>query len=175
MSIPIHPQTKVGDLLREYPGIDEVLIGWVPAFSKLRNPILRKTVAKVATLEQAARVGGVEVRDLVRKLREAAGQDAAPVDLQTSLKGPPEAEPAWVGAARVRVEIDADAMLERGVHPIGKVRESAAALEPGEIVRLLSSFRPEPLIATMRHGGFDVFSAPDAAGRHVTSIGRPIG
>jgi hypothetical protein len=170
MSLPITPETKVGALLDAYPGIDEVLIGWVPAFAKLRNPILRKTVAKVATLDQAARVGGVSVRELVRKLREATGQGG--LDVLDAGPGPAEEAPAWLNEERVRVTIDADSMLERGEHPIGKVRESVAAAAPGEIVRLNSSFRPEPLIDAMRRGGLAVYSVEGAPGRHTTYISR---
>jgi len=176
MSLPINPETKVGTLLEVYPGIEEVLIAWAPAFSKLKNPILRRTVAKVATLEQAARIGGVSVRELVRKLREAAGQevsgishggDAAPA----ADNGAPA--PAWLSQERVQFTIDADSMLETGVHPIGKVRQCAALLEPGGIVELTSSFRPEPLIDAMRRSGLAVHSMETAPGRHATYISRP--
>ncbi|HSM51463.1 MAG TPA: DUF1858 domain-containing protein, partial [Thermoanaerobaculia bacterium] len=67
----ITPQTKVLALLEAYPRLEEVLIGYVPAFQKLKNPILRRTVAKVATLSQAARIGGIAAPDLVRALRRA--------------------------------------------------------------------------------------------------------
>jgi hypothetical protein len=171
MAVPITPETKVGALLDAYPGIDGVLIAWVPAFSKLRNPILRRTVAKVATLEQAARVGGVSVRDLVLKLREATGQTG--LEVLSNLSPGAEPTPEWLNARQVRFHIDADSMLETGVHPIGKVRESAAALQPGEMVRLTSSFRPEPLLETMRRAGFLVFCAEESPGRHSTYITRP--
>ena len=46
-----------------------------PAFEKLKNPILRKTVAKVATLQQVAVVGGVNIDEMIRVLRRSAGQD----------------------------------------------------------------------------------------------------
>jgi hypothetical protein len=65
---------KVGELLEAYPDLEATLIGLAPEFAKLRNPILRRTVAKVATLHQAARIGGLDVRELVRTLRAAAGQ-----------------------------------------------------------------------------------------------------
>ncbi len=171
MSVSITPETKVGALLEAYPGIEEVLIGLAPAFAKLRNPILRKTVAKVATLEQAARIGGVGVRELVRKLREAAGQSglddaAAETDSATAAEAP-----AWVAAARVRHRMDADQMLETGEHPLGKVRRCAATLREGEVIVLTSSFRPEPLIEALSRGGLAVFSTEAAPGRHVTHIG----
>jgi hypothetical protein len=173
MSLPIHPQTKVGALLEAYPGVEEALIAAVPAFARLRNPILRRTVAKVATLEQAAKIGGIPVDDLVSRLRNTAGQSAeqatggAAVSIQDVATAP-----AWIREDRVRYEIDADAMLEHGVHPIGKVRECVAELEAGEIVRLTSSFRPEPLIDLFARGGQPVYSIQTTPGRHVTYIGR---
>lgn len=175
MSLPINPETKVGALLEAYPGIDEVLIAWVPAFAKLRNPVLRKTVAKVATLEQAARIGGVSVREMVRKLREATGQSALEV---IHGQGAPPAEestaeaPAWLSKDRVRYTINADSMLERQVHPLGKVRECVVALQVGEIVELTSAFRPEPLIEAMARSGLAVYSHETSPGRHTTYFCR---
>lgn len=171
MRIPIHPETKVGALLEAYPELEEVLIGLAPAFAKLRNPVLRKTVAKVATLEQAARIGGLSVRDLVRRLREAAGQQGPEVPEPESPRA--EERPAWVDDAVVRLSLDADELLARGEHPLGRVREALERLQPGEVVELRSSFRPEPLIEAMRRGGFAVASHELGPGRHVTYFGRP--
>ena len=173
MSLPINPETKVGALLDAYPGIDEVLIAWVPAFEKLRNPILRRTVAKVATLEQAARIGGVSVREMVMKLREATGQSGG--EVAEGAAPAAEGAPAWVSAGVVRHEIDADSMLQTGVHPIGKVRECCATLGVGELVRLTSGFRPEPLLETMRRAGLEVYCAEVSPGRHVSWFGRKAG
>ena len=172
MSVPINPETKVGVLLDAYPGIEEVLIAWVPAFEKLRNPILRKTVAKVATLEQAARVGGVSVRELVEKLREAAGQSGESFPIAHD-PGPGGATPGGLLDENQCHVFDADNKVETSVHPIGKVRECVATLQPGEFVRLTSSFRPEPLIETMRRGGLAVFCEETSPGRHSTYIARP--
>lgn len=171
MSLPINPETKVGALLEAYPGIEDVLIAWVPAFAKLRNPILRKTVAKVATLEQAARIGAVSIRELVQKLREATGHDTLEVSeaAETDSTNAP-VPPQWVREGRVRHNIDAGQMLETGEHPIGKVRQCVATLEAGEIVQLTSSFRPEPLIDLMLRSGLAVFSTESFPGRHVTYI-----
>ena len=57
----ITPKTKVLQVIEAYPQLEEVLIGYVPAFVKLKNPILRKTVARIATLQQAAAIGNVKV------------------------------------------------------------------------------------------------------------------
>jgi hypothetical protein len=169
MSLAINPSTKVGDLLDAYPGMDEVLIGIAPAFTKLRNPILRKTVAKLATLEQAAKIGGVTVREIVNKVREAAGQGCAEFD-ETPVTACAEPPPCWFNEARVGMRVDADAMLDQGVHPLGLVMQSASKLERGGIIRIESGFRPEPLIEKMKEQGLAVWSRESEPGRHVTDI-----
>ncbi len=142
-----------------------------PAFSRLRNPVLRKTVAKVATLEQAARIGGVSVRSLVRQLREAVGQQGPEI---TETQEPvPEPAPAWVSQTSVRLRLDADELLARGEHPLGRVREAVEQLAPSEAVELTSPFRPEPLIEALRRAGFLVVSREMAPGRHLTLFRRP--
>lgn len=171
MSLPIHPETKVGALLEAYPELEETLIACAPAFAKLKNPVLRRTVARLATLEQAARIGGISVRDLVRRLREAAGQSGGEVDEPSVLPGAVEA-PAWLERDRVRIRLDADAILAAGDHPLGKVRQALASVEPGEIVELASSFRPEPLIDALARAGLLVYSTELSPGRHATFIRR---
>jgi hypothetical protein len=73
--IIIAPKTKIAELIAAYPQLEGVLIDYVPAFEKLKNPVLRKTVARITTLQQAATVGGVNVEDLINRLRSDVGQD----------------------------------------------------------------------------------------------------
>ena len=42
----ITPKTKVLELIEAYPHLEEVLIKHVPAFSKLKNPLLRENSCK---------------------------------------------------------------------------------------------------------------------------------
>ena len=46
----ITPKTKVLELIETYPELEDVLIEYAPAFKNLKNPVLRRTVAKIATL-----------------------------------------------------------------------------------------------------------------------------
>jgi hypothetical protein len=59
VKIMITPRTRVGDLLYAYPQLENVLIDMSSAFEKLKNLILRNTIARVATLSQVAAVGGL--------------------------------------------------------------------------------------------------------------------
>lgn len=165
MSLMITPETKVGALLDAYPGIENHLAEWVPAFQKLQNPVLRRTVAKVVSLEQAASVGGIGIGELITRLRRLTGQDGAAFDNKPPV---PDEAPAWLTEGTVVETIDGSAMLEQGIHPIGKVREVCARLQPGELLQLLTPFRPQPLIDTMGRSGLQVFSAETSPGTHST-------
>jgi hypothetical protein len=43
----ISPKTKIYELLEAYPQLEETLIALAPPFKKLKNPVLRKTIAKI--------------------------------------------------------------------------------------------------------------------------------
>ena len=57
--LTITPDSKIGELLEAYPDLESTLLRLSPAFRHLKNPVLRRTVAKVASLRQVAAVGGV--------------------------------------------------------------------------------------------------------------------
>jgi hypothetical protein len=59
--IEINPSVTVHALLEAYPELEKVLIGIAPPFKKLKNPLLRRSVAKVATIKHIASVGGVPI------------------------------------------------------------------------------------------------------------------
>lgn len=171
----ITPETKVGALLDTYPELEATLVEISPRFEKLKNPLLRRTLAKVATLAQAAAIGNVSVPTLVATLRAAAGQDEGPADAAAAATASDGviggAMPAWVTNAAIADTIDADAMLAQGVHPLGLVRQKAAALAPGEVLRLDVAFRPAPLIETLLAAGHPVWCDEDDAGRFHAYVG----
>jgi hypothetical protein len=169
LPVAIGPDTRVGPLIDAYPGLEDILISLAPAFVHMKDPIIRQTVAKHTTLAQAARVGGVSVEAFVRKLREAAGQTSPTQD--GCADG--SAEPEWVLRGRVAYDLNGDEMLQAGVHPLARVRICVASLKPGEIVRLVTSFQPEPLIKMMREAGLNVHAVESAAGQHTTLLGKP--
>lgn len=139
----ITPKTKVLDLLEAYPQLEEVLIQYAPAFKKLKNPVLRKTVARIATLQQAAATGKVKVEDLINHLRRQVGQDciAHAATAQYITK-----RPDWFAAERIDGECDARAMLAAGEHPINQVMADLKKMDQDKIYKLVAPFLPAPLI-----------------------------
>lgn len=164
----ITPDTTVAALLEGWPELESELIAAAPAMANLRNPVLRKAVAESATLSRVAGLAGIEACDLVKRLRDVAG---LPDGSQEIAAGAPE----WAREDRVRFDIDADSMLSRGVHPIGTVRDSAMQLQSGDVLRLKSGFRPQPLIEAMQRAGLEVWCGESAPGRFVTLMTRPEG
>jgi hypothetical protein len=175
----ITPAMKVAELLESWPELEEVLIAQAPAFRRLKNPVLRRTVARVATLEQAAGVGGVPVRELVAALRRAAGLEAGSaadaeagssadaIGTNPTVQGAPD----WVAAGRVVESIDAESLLDAGEVPLARVNARAQALRDGELLRIGSSFRPAPLLDALARQGYRTFVREVAPGRFETIVG----
>ena len=64
----INANTKIEDLLKEYPFLEDFLVKLSPKFKGLRNPIMRKTIGKVATLSKVAGIGGLDLDDFLAAL-----------------------------------------------------------------------------------------------------------
>lgn len=164
MSAAITPETKVAAFLEAWPHLEDELVACAPAFAKLRNPVLRRTVARVTSLRQAALVGGLDIGTLVNRLRRAAGQD----DLSDPVTSAPIASegsaPAWYDASRVAGRTDAAAMLEAGEHPVHAVLEALKALGPGAIHEVDAPFLPVPMIEKAASLGYLHWIRPRAGG-----------
>ncbi len=141
--IIISPKTKVLQLIETWPQLEDLLIEYVPAFSKLKNPLLRKTVASIATLQQAASIGNVKVEELINRLRKEVGQDL----IEESEKGGYNTtKPAWFNESQIQKELDTREMLAAGEHPVNQVMADLKQLPAGKMYKLLAPFLPAPLI-----------------------------
>ena len=139
----ITPKTKVLELIETYPQLEEVLIKFAPAFKKLKNPALRKTVARIATLQQAAAIGNAKVEDLINHLRKEIGQDLFTAESGTTYISQ---KPNWYSEELVETEFDAKEMLAAGEHPVNQVIADLNNMTNGKIYKLLAPFLPAPLI-----------------------------
>lgn len=139
----ITPRTKVLQLIEAYPQLENVLIAFAPAFKKLKNPVLRRTVGKIATLQQAASIGNVKVEELINALRKEVGQDVFAEGEENNYN---YVKPVWFYENRVVKEFDAREMLEAGEHPVNQVISDLKKIENEEIYKLVAPFLPAPLI-----------------------------
>ena len=68
--LKITSETKVGDVLARYPQSLDIFLQ--RGFAPLRNPVLRKTMARAITIEQACRREGIELTALINDLNGLA-------------------------------------------------------------------------------------------------------
>jgi len=155
INIDITPKTKVGVLLDNYPQLEDLLIKLAPPFAKLRNPILRKTVAKVTSLRQAAKVGGVNIGELVNALRKEIGQAESDSILEDS-NGATGIKPDWMNNT-IAETFDARPIIENGEQPVGIVMQKLRKLENNQLFELITPFEPAPLIDKAREQGFSTW------------------
>ena len=75
-TLTITPKTTVHTLLKEHPFLLDFLAGYHPEFKKLTNPVLRRTVGRMATLDAVAQQGNVPAQPAhARHRRRDRGQD----------------------------------------------------------------------------------------------------
>ncbi len=175
----ITPDMKIGTLLDTFPELESVLIEIAPTFKKLKNPILRKTVAKVATIDKAAGMANISTRDLINKLRTAVGQPTADKDFEqkdntipspcaqlpdissitnngkhNSETHPP---PAWFNDNQISQTIDADAILAAGEVPVSTIMKAAKTLSETGILKITVDFKPLPMIDMLEKQGYQTY------------------
>lgn len=141
----ITPKTKIYDLLEAYPQLEEVLIGHAPEFKKLKNPVLRKTITRVASIAQAAAVGGLKVEELVNSLRREVGQGNIGKIDDSGTKYI-TIQPDWYNPLSISQSIDIREMLNRGEQPVHEVLAALKVLASGSILEVIAPFVPAPLI-----------------------------
>ena len=152
----ITPETKIGAVLDHYPQLEKMLIEMAPTFKKLRNPILRKTVAKVATLRQVAQIGNVPLGKLINQLRSAVGQTA---DFEAGSEArEASVPPDWFDPSRIVKSLDARLIIEAGQQPMSQVLDELKVIKPGEIYELITPFIPAPLIDIAKKKEYQTWS-----------------
>ncbi|MGD2123376.1 MAG: DUF438 domain-containing protein, partial [Gemmatimonadota bacterium] len=65
LMVQISPNTSIHDLLKEHPFLEDFLIQFNSRFSLLKNPVMRATAGRMATLKTVSEMGGMELGELM--------------------------------------------------------------------------------------------------------------
>ena len=156
----IQPSTKIAQLLDAYPELEEVLIEMAPPFKKLRNPILRKSVAKVATLQQAAIVGRLDPSAMIDQLRQAVGLAPIEVTETPSVEDYLGTAPDWFDSSCVATSID-DRAGDSDEMAITRIVKALKDLPEHQVIELTTTFLPAPGIDVARKRGLRTWTVQE--------------
>lgn len=154
---PIRGDWKISEVLKRYPELLDVLVELAPAFSKLRNPVLRRVQTRLVTVRQAAGVAGLDPDALVRSLNDAVGVDVFDEPTEDVRPGPRN-RPSWLDVAPIVRDLDVRDMLAKGEEPFRLISGTAREVGQGEVLRLVTSFEPLPLFDALAKQGFSHWS-----------------
>lgn len=153
--LEITPSVTVHELLAAYPELEDVLIGIAPPFRKLKNPVLRKTVAKVATIKHISSVGGVPLTVLIEKLRDAVGQPRSKEQyLDEEYFGE---QPGWFSPDKVVLSVDENKVANKNEMTLVGILRESKNVKPGDIIELVTTFLPAPGIDALRAKGYSAW------------------
>ncbi|GAA5336449.1 MULTISPECIES: DUF2249 domain-containing protein [Thermus] len=150
----VRPEMKVAEVLKRWPELLEVFLEASPAFQKLKNPLLRRTMPNLVTVAQAARMAGLAPEELVARLNRALGvasEAPPPASLEESLLSTPP--PPWLDAP-VGFHLDVRPILEGGGEPFAHILAAAKEVGPGKRLVLEVLFEPVPLYRVLGKQGF---------------------
>jgi len=148
--------TTVAELLNDYEGMKDILISINPKFKKLNNPVLRRTLAKLATVKQAAIVGGMKPEELLNKLRVAVGQNSIEFNENNSNDMKNEI-PKWMNDIIPKESINANELLNKDKNPLAVSFGILKDFNNKEVLKIVSDFKPEPLIEEYEKKGYEVY------------------
>ncbi len=154
--IEITPSVTVKNLLDAYPELEDELISMAPPFKKLRNPLLRKSVAKVATIRHIASVGGIPLDELVNQIRQAVGQAASSESYEDAAYFTDQ--PDWFSADKIVLSMDEDKLEDKDTMTLVAILKQAQTVEKGKIIELVTTFLPAPGIDKMKAKGYSVWT-----------------
>lgn len=170
---PITAADRVASVIARDERLIDVFTSLSPAFERLRNPAMRKVMARLVTVEQAARMARVDPEELVRRLNAAVGAGdagagegaagagsgagdggAAAVAASADTPGdPPPPVLARIPEDRI-VDLDVRDDLRQGREPFSKIMATRRTLPEGGVLRLRAIFEPVPLYTVMAKQGF---------------------
>lgn len=127
-----------------------------PHFKKLQNPILRKVLASRVTISDAAKIGKCSVEDIFNKLK--------PLGFKVTPEGgeAPATAPETAHDYQPNRTLDVREDIASGNDPFKRIMQELMLLEPGEVLLLINSFEPTPLIRILDRQGYGIAVIPGA-------------
>ena len=163
----IDRKDRVAAVLAGREHLVEIFVSASPAFAMLRDPLARRTMARMVTVEQAARIAGIDAAALVGALNAALGASGAPAASPPAPAPEAAADAAPAGlletpADRLKV-LDVREDLRAGREPLRRILDAVRGLSADQVLQLRATFEPVPLYAVLEKQGLAHFTERLAA------------
>ena len=159
--------TKVKEAIEKYPELKDVLIDISPKFKKLKNPLIFRLVSRWATFSDVAKLGGLSICELLHRVNRAVGKEkelfeSAPEcikEMKREEKPAEEKKPDWIEEAKETLIYD---VRNRDDFFLNELIEAANNLKDGQVLKIINSFYPAPLIEMLKESGYSVYAEEEA-------------
>lgn len=162
--IPINANTKISALIKANKESIEAIASLSRPLEKLRNPLLRKMMASRVSIAEAAKMGGCSIQafaDVLAPLGFVFEQQ------DTVMQAEGNKAPQWLTSARIHY-LDVRPSLAENKDPFKEIMQHFTALPEGEVLCIINTFVPYPLISLLEKRGVLSYAAPVASGEFHT-------
>lgn len=159
---------RVATVIGRDESLIDVFVSLSPAFERLRSPGMRKVMARLVTIEQAARMAGIDADELVSRLNghdatDEAAHTTTEADNVTAMEtGSKPAALAAIADERV-VQLDVRDELRAGREPFSLIMGALRSVPEGGALVIRAIFEPVPLYAVMKRQGLEHWTEELAA------------
>lgn len=152
----INANTKIAPILKQNPKALDAIVSISSKFEKLRNPLLRKVMAGRTTLTAASKFGGCSVEDFFRKLEPLGFEVDRDTKAVEEVKKP---VPEFITSLKKEqlIELDVRPVIASGSDPLSIIMEKVKTVQPGQILKIINTFEPTPLVLMLEKKGFETY------------------
>ena len=171
----INEHTRIAEVIKANADSIAAIAALARPLRKLNNPLLRRVMAPRVTLAEAAAIGGCSLADIQAALEPlgfsfvadgVAGDPDTPVPAQ---------RPEWLVEASdtKRDRFDVRSIIESGDDPLKAIVQRYRALPPGNLLGIINSFIPYPLLSLLEKKGAKTYVETVAAKEYHTWFFKP--
>lgn len=156
--ITLNANTKIAAIIKAHPDALDAIVSISPKFNKLRNPLLRKLMAPRTSINMASKIGGCSVTDFYDKLKPLGFTVDSSIAAKDDISD--KAKPEFMNTltAENTVDLDVRPVLDSGQDPLTLILEKVNTMKVGDVLKLINSFEPVPLIQLLNKQGYESYS-----------------
>lgn len=150
----INANTKIAAVLKQHPDAMDAIISISPKFNKLKIPLLRKVMAPRTSIAMASKIAACSVNDFFDKLEPLGFPiDRAVEADDTSINNDLPSFMQKISPENT-VDLDVRPEIEAGNDPLSLIMKKTKEMKAGQVLKLVNSFEPTPLIQLLEKRGF---------------------